>query len=105
MVYRVKFENILAFTYGDCIYTSHNLPNNILIHEAVHAAQQRYSKLYGTYCLIRYGLSRKYRFECELEAHKAEIQAGEDIAKVARRMSNPVYGFGIDYKDIYKLLL
>lgn len=44
------------------------------VHEETHLKQQNHSFLCGIVCIIRYRLSKKYRWECEWEATQAQIR-------------------------------
>lgn len=69
----VPFKGV-AFSWGDTIYTPNKIPEDILIHESVHIAQQRRSKFFGFFCLVLYRFSKWYRRRCEVPAFLKQKQ-------------------------------
>lgn len=89
------------FAYGDTIYHPEGtkLPQYLIDHEEVHEKQQG-DDVEGWWA--RYLVDPKFRFEMELEAHRAEYRSmivGADrrirrfaLKLVAKKLAAPLYG-------------
>lgn len=66
----------VVMTWGNWLYVAHagQLRRDILEHEAVHARQQKYSKIYGFFWCLRYLLDEKFRLRAEVEACRAQYK-------------------------------
>ena len=64
-------------TLGDVIYTKyhlkHHIQDHILVHEMYHATQQRHSKFWGLIYFLKFAGSKKFRYNSELQAFKAQV--------------------------------
>lgn len=81
----------VAFTWGDTIYSMNPLDARLTAHEKMHVRQQKYSRVFGFFCILLYKFSRSYRKRCELEAHRAELQF-RSKEEVAKSLSGSLYG-------------
>ena len=100
-----------ALTWGDTIYIADKITPDQLEHERVHLEQQRYSKWYGTWAVLRYLISGKYRYQCELPAFRRQWQfcksqigdrniQAKIMIEIATAMSNGDYGaWGVTYSQ------
>lgn len=87
----------VCFTYGDLIYADIDvLPKDVQIHENVHKRQQQ--KPYEWW--ERYNIDKKFRYEQELEAYRAQYKylksinktKAFDMAKIfAKQLSGDMY--------------
>ena len=73
----------VIFAFGDTIYAAKPLASYNLVHEKVHLRQMKYSKLYGIIHFIRFVLSKKFRYQSELEAYQEEYKYIKKIAPQA----------------------
>jgi hypothetical protein len=78
------------FTYGNKIYTQSRLSSALLAHEKVHVRQQL--KMGVEIWWKKYIEDREFRFQQELEAHRAEFRAGGKLVVIAERLASPLYG-------------
>lgn len=85
-----------AFSWGNTIYTEKLLSPDLMEHEKVHLYQQRYSKFFGFFCILRYKWSTSYRRKCEIEAYAAQArflkEKGEPWQHLAEHLGSPMYG-------------
>ncbi len=101
------FEKGVIMVWGKKIYI--NRPDLLTIplirHEEVHLRQQKNSYLFGLIWLIRYVFSVKFRFNQEIEAHRAEYLADKkNLYHVAKRLSSSLYGNIVSYKEAIDLI-
>lgn len=99
----VPFKN-MAFTWGDTVYTDRELPKEVIAHEKMHVRQQRYSKVFGFFCILLYKFNRSYRRKCEIEAHIAQVKAGGSLEGAVRSLSSPLYGPMVTEWEARKIL-
>jgi hypothetical protein len=78
------------FTYGNKIYTPARLSKSLLAHEKIHVKQQL--KMGVEAWWDKYILDEEFRFQQELEAHKAEFMMGGNLKVIAERLASPLYG-------------
>jgi hypothetical protein len=86
----------LAFTWGSYIYTPlGKLPDDVIIHEGVHARQQFNSQFIGFFCILLYKWCRPYRRRCEVQAFRAQAkylkQHGLPYKHLALTLGSPLY--------------
>ena len=86
----------LMFIREDC---ADNAP--LHIHEGIHQRQMREDWTVVFWC--RYLLSRRWRQRYEVEAYKAQIQAGASLEGCAEWLSS-MYYLGITYEQARQLL-
>ena len=81
---RAKAKSVV-FTYGDILYAPRGieLPQAILAHEVVHSLQQGKDP---EAWWVQYLTNKRFRFEQELEAHRAEYLAYKDFNRETRQM-------------------
>ena len=95
-------------TWGDTVYADLALSRDTLEHERIHAEQQHYSKVIGFFSILLYIFSMKYRKKCEVEAymHQHYLLGRDPLAtyKIAKWMSDPIYGPMLTYEEAVKLL-
>lgn len=102
------------FTWGNTIYNSsdEHISNQLAAHEYVHCIQQGNDKE-GWW--KRYLIDTKFRFNQELEAHKAEykefcrprpsrLRKRVCLKLMARRLSSPMYGRVVTFEKAKKLI-
>lgn len=108
---KVKWGNV-SIAFGDTVYLSnHDLHGSTLEHERVHCEQMRYSKIRGILHVIRYHISKEYRYKTEVEAcarqygwtirhaqHPEEPNLVLDFC--AKSLSGPFYGKMCTYEQV-----
>ena len=109
--YKEKFAitDDTIFAYGDCIYTNHAMPQDILIHEMCHLNQQA---LIGLDNWVEQFLNDpEFRLSMELEAYRVQLRTIKDRNQRDRRrresatnLSSALYGNIIDYEQAWKAL-
>lgn len=103
-------------TLGDTIYFSiPELPSHLMEHEETHLKQQRFSKLYGIWWWLKYICSKKFRFDQELEAYRAQYKffvkyyhptgRQEFLNKIARDLSSQLYGNICTFDEAIKAIM
>lgn len=105
---KARFDRDLM-TWGDTVYTlKANITEDQYVHEYAHAEQQRFSRIYGLYVILRYYFSMKFRLQCEVEAYRAQWEAlGKTplaTYQTATWLCNPLYGNSLTYKEAVKLI-
>lgn len=68
----VNWNKGIAICYGDIVYCKIDLGPDVLVHEAVHADQQRKMGIEAWW--EKYITDIKFRFEQEVEAYKAQVK-------------------------------
>jgi len=84
-----------AITIGTWIFIRPNSGASVLPHEKVHVKQFKADWLMP----IKYLLSKRKRYEYELEAYKVSIQHGLPVAEAVRYLSTD-YGLGYSHTEI-----
>ncbi len=84
-----KDHNGFCWAFGNTIYAKHYMQKEIIVHEMVHLFQQRYSKIYGTWHLLKYTFDKKFRIETEILAFREQYKYtrrtfGRKIAETAK---------------------
>jgi len=102
--------NDTIFVYKDTIYTNHELPEDIEIHEQIHLAQQ--AKIGADKWIEKYLKDSVFRLEQELPAYKAQVRSIKDknfkaISRMrcATALSSELYGNIISYEEAYRYLM
>lgn len=95
-------ESKAIISFGDTIYAPKELPSDFWVHEEKHLQQHRYSRFFGFIYLVRYILSRTFRYKSELEAFRAQYKHAKEhypAAKAAATLdfcaallAHPAYG-------------
>lgn len=80
---KADFENVL-FVWGGTIYSKYPVPAHLQIHEETHIKQQRHSKIFGIYWLIRYVFSPKFRLQQEIEAYKNQYRFVKNYLSISK---------------------
>ncbi len=99
-------------TFGDTIYSKHNFPDDVRIHEEEHIKQQKGSKLFAVYFTIRFILSPVFRLKMELEAYRVQYKYAwskglityQILTESAKLLSGPLYGNLLTYDEAIKLI-
>jgi hypothetical protein len=86
----------IVFTWGGYMYTPLEIvPDDIVIHEGVHARQQLNSRFVGFFLVFLYKFCRPYRKWCEVEAFKAQGKylkaVGKPYRHLALSLGSPLY--------------
>lgn len=103
-----------AFAFVDTIYSSSELPEHLIVHESVHLDQQGYSVIGAWIWLLRYLLSKKFRYRMELEAYRKQWKffarqhrpsINEDfMRKIAGDLSGKLYGNIVTYQEAVRAI-
>jgi len=104
-ILRLKFpvRKDTIITWGDTIYSEVWIPSHQIVHEQVHIKQQRGSKIYGLWFMLKFIFSVSFRLRSELEAYRAQYRAsGEHLGRMSRCLSGKLYGSIISYKEAVK---
>lgn len=100
---QVEHHAGVLFAWGDKIYNPSNIPisHQLEAHECTHSLQQKEIGTPEEWWQL-YLISRSFRFAQELEAHRIELEAYNQIAsrpfrrryfnQVADRLASPLYG-------------
>jgi hypothetical protein len=107
-----KNDNI-AFAYGETIYSTGIIPEDLIRHEAVHIEQQK--KVGGPEIWWRrYFDDPKFRLEQEIPAYRTQYHAWilannkkyhkMALEQLAKNLSGPIYMWMVDYETAYKLI-
>lgn len=102
------FDGGTIFTFGNKIYTKNILSESLMAHEETHVKQQ----VYPMWWWIKYIISKRFRFDQELEAHINEYRATvgsrneRDIKlrQIAQRLCSSLYGNIVSFDEAYKLI-
>ena len=112
LFFPIRKETII--TWGDTIYVEKGviMKEDVRQHELVHIKQQKSSKWYGLWFMIRFITSKMFRTEVELEAFKAQYKYicdnGYDkkfhLRLMANELSSELYGSMMSYGGAIKLI-
>lgn len=104
-----KITDGTIFAYDNCIYTNHDLPHDLLIHELTHLEQQKRDGLH--YWVTNYLNDTNYRLKQESEAYKRQLESIKDRnwrAKIrmesATNLSSDLYGNIISFQEALNML-
>lgn len=109
----VQWEDGLAITVGDIVYSKFRLNPDVAVHEMVHIEQQK--KVGVEIWWKRYLAERDFRCNQEMEAYHMQaswIKANVGdrnkrftmLTKICKDLAGPMYGFDISYEEICKII-
>lgn len=109
--YKAKFainENTI-FAYDGVIYTNHNLPDHLIVHESTHFKQQ---EKYGLKSWVDLYLDAPtFRLKMELQAYRNQLQSVKDRnaknnlkIQCAQDLSSNLYGNILTFEEAFKQL-
>lgn len=81
----VDWDKGVIFTYGNTVYSKHELPEDLKAHEATHVKQQ--TEMGKDVWWDRYFADPKFRLEQEVEAYRNQMKyADENYNRITRRV-------------------
>lgn len=105
------FDKGVIITYAPYIFSKGPLSHSLVAHELTHVRQQRFPFFWW----FAYILSKRFRFNQELEAHRAEYNAitgtlnnfnkRMSLLAIADRLSGPLYNNMVSKEEARSLIL